>query len=278
MPLCPSAIRYGKFWRRFPPSSRPPSCSTRLKAIHTKRSPTSKTAASPPSGAAWRGREGHSGTSTRQRRPFTRPKRQMGMVHVSAEELSALLDGELSPQEELRARQHLTVCESCSAEYALSVRLDDELRQPPVLACDAILPVLSAGLDREVAADEQAAAQRHLAECVDCRASVEVWSSVGAGIKALPVIPPSARVDDAIYAIARGRRTYRPAPVRGIAARALIAVTAVIAVIVASLGSGGGPAPIAVLPNPTGERAIAASAQQIDVNSRNNTIYVLDIP
>src|SRR5204863_3675497 len=58
----------------------------------------------------------------------------MGMVHVSAEELSALLDGELSPQAELRARQHLALCPSCSAEYALSVRLDDELRQPPVLA------------------------------------------------------------------------------------------------------------------------------------------------
>src|SRR5438477_8773554 len=161
MPLCPSAIRYGKFWRRFPPSSRPPSCSTRLKAIHTKRSPASKTAASPPSGAAWRGREGHSGTSTRQRRPFTRPKGQMGMVHVSAEELSALLDGELSPQAELRARQHLALCPSCSAEYALSVRLDDELRQPPVLACGEVLLVLSADLDREASEGEHTAAQRH---------------------------------------------------------------------------------------------------------------------
>ncbi|TMG59671.1 MAG: zf-HC2 domain-containing protein, partial [Chloroflexi bacterium] len=36
----------------------------------------------------------------------------MGMVHVSAEELSALLDGELSPQAELRARQHLALCPS----------------------------------------------------------------------------------------------------------------------------------------------------------------------
>src|SRR5438067_3522004 len=202
----------------------------------------------------------------------------MGMVHVSAEELSALLDGELSPQAELRARQHLAFCPSCSAEYALSVRLDDELRQPPVLACNEVLLVLSAALDREASEGEQAAAQHHLAGCQDCRASVETWSAFSAAIKALPVIAPSARIDDAIYAITRNRRTYRPAPVRGIAARALIAVTAAIAVIVASLGSGGGPAPIAVLPNPTGERAIVASAQQIVFNSRNNTMYVLDIP
>src|SRR5438094_833034 len=194
----------------------------------------------------------------------------MGMVHVSAEELSALLDGELSPQAELRARQHLALCPSCSAEYALSVRLDDELRQPPVLACNEVLLVLSAALDREASEGEQAAAQHHLAGCQDCRASVETWSAFSAAIKALPVIAPSARIDDAIYAITRNRRTYRPAPVRGIAARALIAVTAAIAVIVASLGSGGGPAPIAFLPNPTGERAIVASAQQIVFNSRNS--------
>src|SRR5438270_6885539 len=202
----------------------------------------------------------------------------MGMVHVSAEEPSALLDGELSPQAELRAGQHLALCPSCSAEYALSVRLDDELRQPPVLACGEVLLVLSADLDREASDGEHIAAQRHLADCQDCRATVQAWAGVASAIKALPVIAPSARIDDAIYAITRGRRTYRPAPVRGIAARALIAVTAVIAVIVASLGSGGGPAPISVLPNPTGERAIVASAQQIVFNSRNNTMYVLDIP
>ena len=81
------------------------------------------------------------------------------MVHVSAEELSALLDGEVSPQAELRARQHLALCPSCSAEYALSVRLDDELRQPPVLACDEVLLVLSAALDREASEGEHTAAQ-----------------------------------------------------------------------------------------------------------------------
>src|SRR2546428_2753750 len=200
----------------------------------------------------------------------------MGMVHVSAEELSALVDGELSAQAELRARQHLAECISCSAEYALSVRLDDELRQPPMLACNEVLEVLSAGLDRETGEGEQAAAQRHLADCQDCRASLQTWSGLASAIKALPVIAPSARIDDAIYAIARSRRTHRPSPVRGIAARALIAVTAVFAIIVASLGSGAPPL-TAVLPNPTSERAIVASIQQIVFNSRNNTLYVLDV-
>src|SRR5438067_9933645 len=202
----------------------------------------------------------------------------MGTVHVSAEELSALLDRELSPQDELRARQHLALCPSCSAEYALSVRLDADLRQPPVLACEEVLLVLSVDLDREASEGEQAAAQRHLADCQDCPATVRTWTMVASAIKALPVIAPSARVDDAIYAISRGRRTYREMPVRGIAARALIAVTAVFAIIVASLGTAGGPAPIALLPNPTAERAIVASMQQIVFNSRNNTIYVLDVP
>jgi DNA-binding beta-propeller fold protein YncE len=200
----------------------------------------------------------------------------MGMVHVSAEELSALLDGELSAQAELRARQHLTECASCSAEYALAVRLDDELRQPPVLACNEVLEVLSAGLDRETGEGEQAAAKRHLADCQDCRASLETWSGLTTAIKALPIIAPSARIDDAIYAIARSRRTYRPAPVRGIAARALIVVTAVFAVIVASLTAGGQPQ-TASLPTPTAERAAVASIQQIVFNSRNNTVYVLDV-
>src|SRR5713101_3107029 len=107
----------------------------------------------------------------------------MGMVHVSPLELSALLDGELSGQAELRARQHLTECASCSADYALSVRLDEEIRQPPALTCNEVLEVLSAGLDRETGEGEQAAAQRHLAGCRDCRASLETWSTLTLAIK-----------------------------------------------------------------------------------------------
>src|SRR5919201_2999345 len=200
----------------------------------------------------------------------------MGTVHVSAEELSALLDGELTPQAELRARQHLADCAACSAEYALSVRLDEELRQPPVLACDEVLDLLSAGFDRETSEGEEAAAQRHLADCGDCRAGLETWAAVGASLKALPILAPSARVDDAIYAIARTRRTRRAAPVRGVAARALIAVTAVFAIVVASLGTGGPRQPVS-LPTPAGERAVVASIPQNVFNARHNTLYVLDV-
>lgn len=51
---------------------------TRLKAIRTRRSRRSKTAALRRSGAAWRGPEKPSGTSTRQRRPFTRLNQRWG--------------------------------------------------------------------------------------------------------------------------------------------------------------------------------------------------------
>src|SRR2546423_5989260 len=112
----------------------------------------------------------------------------MSVVHVSAEDLSALVDGELSGQAELRARQHLTDCARCSAEYALSVRVDDELRQPPTLSCEEVLVVLSAGLDRETSEGEQTVAKRHLADCEGCRASLEAWSGLASAIKALPVI------------------------------------------------------------------------------------------
>ena len=54
-------------------------------------------------------------------------------------------------------------------------------------------------------------------------------------------------------------------------------MTAVFAVIVASLGTGGAAPQTAALPNPTSERAIVASIQQIVFNRQNNTVYVLDV-
>src|SRR2546423_8630551 len=115
----------------------------------------------------------------------------MSVVHVSAEDLSALVDGELSGQAELRARQHLTGCARCSAEHALSLRLDDELRQPPTLSCEEVLVVLSAGLDRETSEGEQAVAKRHLADSEGCPASPQAWSGPPSAVKALPLIAPS---------------------------------------------------------------------------------------
>ncbi|HEV8537149.1 MAG TPA: zf-HC2 domain-containing protein [Candidatus Limnocylindria bacterium] len=199
----------------------------------------------------------------------------MGIVHLSSEEISALIDGELVPADERRARQHLGECESCSAEYALSFRLDQELRQPPILSCDQVLELLSASLDREANEAEQAAGQRHLAGCADCQASVRSWSAMTAAIRALPVLAPHVRVDLAIRELAETPRLRPLAPVRGVAARALIAVTAVIAIVVAGLGTGARPQ-TALVPNPS-DRVLVAGAQQVVFNARNNTLYVLDV-
>ena len=71
----------------------------------------------------------------------------MGKLHLSFEELSALSDGELPAPAETSARQHLRECPECSAEYSLSVRLERDLRQPPVLSCDTALELISADFD-----------------------------------------------------------------------------------------------------------------------------------
>jgi anti-sigma factor RsiW/streptogramin lyase len=199
----------------------------------------------------------------------------MGLVHVSSEELSALLDGELSPAGERRARQHLAECPACSAEYALGLRLDQELRQPPVLSCDSVVELLSASLDQQASEPEQAAAQRHLSACADCQSSVREWADLSATLRALPVVAPSARVDRAVRGLVERRRAPRTAPAGGFAARGLIALTGVLAVLVAGLNTGAR-APTASLA-PTGERALVAAVQQVVFNSRNNTLYMLDV-
>src|SRR5205807_3665734 len=85
-----------------------------------------------------------------------------GKLHLSFEELSALFDGELSAQADTSARQHLRECPQCSAEYSLSVRLERDLRQPPVLSCDSALELLSASFDDQASQPERAVADRHL--------------------------------------------------------------------------------------------------------------------
>ena len=202
----------------------------------------------------------------------------MGIVHLSSDELSALLDGELAPTAELRARAHLAQCASCSAEYSFSVRLDAELREPPALSCDAVLELLSASHDRQADDAEQAAAKRHFATCGDCRLEVGNWIAVTESLRALPVAMPSARVDRAIRDLVFPRRTGpRTVRIPGFAARGLIVVTAVIAVVVAGLTSGNGP-PTVALPTSEPQRVLAAApTQQAVFNPNNNTLYVLDV-
>src|SRR6266508_631199 len=119
----------------------------------------------------------------------------MGKLHLSFEELSALFDGELPAPSETAARQHLRECPQCSAEYSLSVRLERDLRQPPVLSCDSALELLSASFDGQASQPDHAAAQRHLDACDACRAQNRAWGGVAHILRALPAGRPSARVD-----------------------------------------------------------------------------------
>ena len=116
----------------------------------------------------------------------------MGTLHLSFEELSALFDGELPAKAEAAARQHLRDCPQCSAEYSLSVRLERDLRQPPVLSCDAALELLSATFDDQASQPDRATAERHLNACEACRGQVQVWGSLGYALRTMPAGRPSA--------------------------------------------------------------------------------------
>ncbi len=199
----------------------------------------------------------------------------MGTLHLSFEDLSALFDGELPAKAETAARQHLRDCPQCSAEYSLSVRLERDLRQPPVLSCAAVLELLSATFDDQASQPDRATAERHLNACEACRGQVQAWGSLGYALRTLPAGRPSARVDQAIARLANPpRRIGRPA-LPGLAARAAIAGAAILAVILGGL-------PLAQQPGATpaiqqgDDRVIVAAAQQIVYNARNNTLYQLD--
>jgi streptogramin lyase len=197
----------------------------------------------------------------------------MGKLHLSFEEVSALFDRELPAQAETAARLHLRECRQCSAEYSLSVRLERDLRRPPVLSCDAALELLSARSDGQASPPDRAAAERHLAACDACRAQIQSWVSVASALRSLPAGVPSARVDRAIARLANPpRHLRRPAPV--LAPRLAIAAAAIVAVLLSGL-------PLAQAPGGTpaqqgGDRVIVAAAQQIVYNPNNNTLYQLD--
>src|SRR5687768_6486056 len=202
----------------------------------------------------------------------------MGMVHLSFEELSALFDGELSAQADSAARQHLRACPECSAEYSLNVRLERDLRQPPVLSCDTVLELLSATFDDQASPPDRAVAERHLGACAACRDEVQAWGNVGYLLRTLPAGRPSARVDQAIARlVSPPRRVGLPAFPR-LAPRLAIAGAAILAVIIGGLPLAQTPGPTPAL-QPENDRVIvaaAAAAQQIVYNAKNNTLYQLD--
>src|SRR5438094_1668383 len=199
----------------------------------------------------------------------------MGKLHLSFEELSALFDGELSAQADTSARQHLRECPQCSADYSLSVRLERDLRQPPVLSCDAALELLSASFDDQASQPERAVAERHLSSCEACRGEVQLWGTGGYVLRTLPVGRPSARVDQAIARLANPPRRIRIPAFPVFAPRLAIAAAAIVAVILSGL-------PLAQPPGGTdaqqqgSDRVFVAAAQQIVYNAKNNTLYQLD--
>jgi anti-sigma factor RsiW len=199
----------------------------------------------------------------------------MGKLHLSFEELSALSDGELSAQADTAAREHLRACPECSAEYSLNVRLERDLRQPPVLSCDTVLELISAAFDDQASAPDRAVAERHLTACAACRGEVHSWGNVGYLLRTLPAGRPSARVDQAIARLANPpRRVGRPA-LPGMGARLAIAGAAILAVVIGGLPLAQTPVPTPAL-QPQNDRVIVAAAQQIVYNEKNNTLYELD--
>src|SRR5687768_17033137 len=179
----------------------------------------------------------------------------MGKLHLSFEELSALFDGELSVQADTAARQHLRACPQCSAEYSQNVRLERDLRQPPVLSCDSVLELLSASFDDQASAPERAVADRHLGACAACRDEVQAWGNVGYLLRRLPTGRPSARVDEAIGRLISPPARVGVSAIPRLAPRLAIAGAALLAVIIGGLPLAQTPAPTPAL-QPETDRVI----------------------
>jgi anti-sigma factor RsiW len=207
---------------------------------------------------------------------------------LSLEAISALTDGELTDAERRQAQRHIATCERCSAELAAFGRIEVALAAPPTINCAAALPLLSARHDRELSFAETLVAESHTARCDSCRKAAAAWNDLDTSISVLPAALPSRRVDAVIAALG----AEKPAPrskrglVGGVALRGGVAVGLVIAVAVAALQQPGRPQLATQLPTNeqqtlpaqippiTRTQALVASAQQVVLNPRTNTLYV----
>src|SRR5438093_2512368 len=199
----------------------------------------------------------------------------MAIQHPTLEQLSQLADGEISAADAHTLQEHLFSCADCKATFESFRALDLELRRAPLVGCEAALALISAQLDDEADEAEAAVAERHLETCATCRADERTWSTLSAALAALPAGFPSARVDEAIAAIARRERRPVARPVPAIAARALVTVTAAIAVVAVAL-SPVVPTVVPVATQPQPDQVIVAAAVAVVLNERTNTLYVLD--
>src|SRR5690349_1369732 len=130
----------------------------------------------------------------------------MGRLHLSPVELSALADGELEPLETAAAREHLFGCAACTRSYDSVRALDHALRSAPAIDCASAFPLISAQLDGELDAAEQAVVAAHLEGCAACRTTSQALAFAATALAALPAGQPSPSVDRAIAAL-----THEPA-------------------------------------------------------------------
>src|SRR4026208_2404346 len=107
----------------------------------------------------------------------------MGTLHLSSKKLTALLDGELPAKAETEARQQPLDRRHSPAASSLTVRLERDLRQPPVLSCEAALELLSATFDDQANQPERATAERHLNACEACRGHVQARGRLGYALR-----------------------------------------------------------------------------------------------
>jgi anti-sigma factor RsiW len=127
---------------------------------------------------------------------------------------------------------------------------------------DRWLETLSAHVDRELSAEEELKAQRHLAECIECRRTVagmrNVVSAAAAAPRAVSTSPDWARLAMRLREPRAGRRTMSP----------MVALAASIALLIA-VGGGAWLFDDTRRPNPDSPPSATASLDQLIVEIDN---------
>lgn len=198
----------------------------------------------------------------------------VGLPHCSADTLSALQDGELTPSERAEARTHLESCLDCSARLVAARRLDADLRDAATLTCASMLPSLSAMADGEATPAERALAAAHNADCEPCRSVAADLLAADRLLLQLPAARPSARVDAYIAGLGRPRvrASFRPVT---FAMRSAGAVALAVLIALGSTLFRFG-APLIDQGAQQTEFAMVASIQRVVFDARTNTLYLLD--
>lgn len=158
--------------------------------------------------------------------------------------LSAYLDGELRDGELDLVVTHLNECLECIAEFHDLKEARAAVRMMPMLQVpDSVMPAahygpeLSAFLDGELTADEQAMIVTHLQTCTDCLLELQDLDAARTAVRSMPGVEPVEPIVARLPVRHQGTSLKR----LGIAAAAAIA-----AVLIAINMAASGPAPIPV--------------------------------